>query len=134
MDAILVPYDGWEASSAALRIALERGERYDARVDVVYVAGDDEETTEGVRRMAREERDETDADVECSVDVIEPFDGGRSDTEVGNRLVALIDDRGYDEVIAGYPDRKGRLHEFVVGSVTDVLLEDPPVPITLVPN
>lgn len=122
-DVILFPTDGSEAATVALPHAIEHAERYDATLDVLFVADNNNEET-GERVVEDAAATARDAGVTVNTAVL----SGETD----ELIVEYVTDRGVDLVIMGSHGRRG-LDRVLVGSVTETVLRSLDVPVLVVP-
>ncbi|ADJ15585.1 universal stress protein [Halalkalicoccus jeotgali] len=129
---ILVPIDGSGSSFDALRFGVEFARGFDADLAVVHFAAERTEATDDLFERARGEiRDGgLEADPELiETDVVTESGAAR---KVGERIVSLARERGYDHVVMGRAT-SGRLERFVVGSASEAVVEESDLPVTLIP-
>lgn len=141
-DRILVPTDGSEPSLRAARHAAELAARFDATLHALYVVDADpsplavsradvRETLREVGEQAAEsafenvERLAADAGVELETAVVE---GAPAE-----QIVDYAGDTGVDLVVMGTHGRSG-LGKRLVGSVTERVVRNAPVPVLTVGN
>lgn len=129
---VLVPIDGSECSRRALRHAVDVVTARTGKIDVVHFTDVRTEATNDVIEAVEEIL--TTAGVESQTEVItdtrvsEP----RSSTHIGKRILQLVDDREYDQVVMGHHGT-GAVGELILGSAAKTVLEAGSVPITVVP-
>lgn len=129
---VLVPIDGSEPSFAALAFAVEFVERYDATLDVVHLTEERTDATEQMLERARMELRDAGLSIEPEV-LQDPDVGGvGASTAAADRLLKLVDGRGYDHVVMGRHSGDSRLERLVVGSCSERLVALAPVPVTVV--
>ncbi|WP_435347746.1 universal stress protein [Haloarchaeobius sp. HRN-SO-5] len=135
-DDILFPTDGSDASMAALEYALDLATTYDARLHVLYVADTnrDSVTTIGMDVVDALERegegvvaDVTERARSAGVETVdEVLQGDPSAT-----ILDYVTDRGVDCVVMATKGRSG-ISELLLGSVTDRVVRQSPVPVLTV--
>ncbi len=135
---ILVPYDGGDASTAALRFAFERFP--DASVVVLYVVEPFAEHTEAGVEGYRSEWEET-----ARKHASERFEEARAvadefDTSIetewrygrpARAIVACVEEEDVDHVVMGSHGRGG-IERLLLGSVAETTLRRSSVPVTVV--
>lgn len=129
---ILVPIDGSQPSVDALDVAIEMADGFDADLHVVHVTDTETAATDTIVETATETLRAAGFDIEPEVLVHADVDSIGSSTTVGKHLLELIDDRGYDHVVMG-THGGGRLESMIVGSASEIVLEEATIPVTIVP-
>ncbi|MFB6131122.1 MAG: universal stress protein [Salinigranum sp.] len=129
---LLVPVDTSDCSVRALRLGAEMARRYEADLHVVHVTdyrGDDTETLlERDADVLREEGLEDDPEVRTNVRLSEP----RPSNRVGDELLELVAEEGYDHVVMGHHGA-GAVERLVLGSAAETVVRAAAVPATIVP-
>lgn len=129
---VLTPIDGSEPSFAALAFAVEFSDRYDADLDVVHLTDERTEATGEMLERARMELRDAGLSIEPEV-LSDPDAGGvGASTAAADRLLELIDERGYDHVVMGRHSGDRRLERLVLGSCSERLVARAPIPVTVV--
>lgn len=128
---ILVPIDGSESSERALRFAAELCRRFDGTLHVVHVTDRETEATERLVERAKEILAEEGIpdDPSISLDLELSF---RSATRVGEDVVELAEEEGYDHVVMGHHGA-GTVDRLILGSAAETVLRAGAVPVTVVP-
>jgi nucleotide-binding universal stress UspA family protein len=128
---LLVPIDGSDCSTRALAFACEFAERFDADVDVVHFTDEETSATEQLVAHAREVLAEH--GTEASVETLSDRDVSiRTGDRVGDEIIALVEERGYDHVVMGHHG-SGRVERAILGSAAEVVLRAESVAVTVVP-
>jgi nucleotide-binding universal stress UspA family protein len=129
---VLVPIDGSDCSGRALRFAAEFARRYDATLHVVHFAPESDEETESLLADAAAVVDEAGVagDTELISDV--RFSDLKRSTRIGENILDLVDERGFDHVVMGHHGT-GRVEELLLGSAAERVVEDAPVPVSIIP-
>lgn len=128
---VLAPVDGSESSERALRFAVEFARRFGADLHVVHVTDAETEATEAIVADAR--RTLSDAGIGGDPEVsIEGSLGIRSANRVGEHLLELVEERGYDHVVMGHHEG-GAVGRVFLGSAAETVLEANAVPVTVIP-
>ncbi|MFB6150252.1 MAG: universal stress protein [Haloarculaceae archaeon] len=135
-DRILLPTDGSEAAERALHVATRVANAHDATLHVVYVADSNQPSQTNLQGEIRDVlvgrgeeivADAADVARASGVDVVtEVVQGGPS-----RSILAYVEERGADLVVLGTRGQRD-LSEVVLGSVTDHVLRDCPVPVLTV--
>jgi nucleotide-binding universal stress UspA family protein len=128
---ILVPLDGSECSSRALQFAIELAPRFEATLHVVHITDEETDATDDILDGARVALAEAgiEDDPEISTDVRLEFQPGN---RVGDDIVALVGDRGYDHVVMGHHG-SGAIERAILGSAAETVIRAEAVPVTVVP-
>jgi nucleotide-binding universal stress UspA family protein len=129
---VLAGLDGSEPGFAALAFAIEFADRYDAALEAVHVTNGTTAATDRLLERAERELADAGVDVEPEVIVDQSLPGVGASAEVGDRLLDLIDERGYDHVAMGR-NNGHRLERLVLGSCSKRVGARSPVPVTVVP-
>jgi len=128
---VLVPIDGSECSFRALDFAIEFVRRFEASLHVVHVSDSETDATDRILSRARgrlREEGVTD-EPEVSTDVNLAF---RPAERVGNDILELVSERGYDHVVMGHHGA-GAVERAILGSAAHTVVEEESVPVTIVP-
>lgn len=128
---ILAPIDGSDCSFRALEFATGMATRYDATLDALHVTDERSSATEALQNRARTLLDAADvgAEIELVVDLDLSF---RPADRVGETVLHLVTDRGYDHVVMGHHG-SGAIERVVMGSATETVVAADRVPVTIVP-
>lgn len=128
---VLVPVDGSDTSERALRFAAEFSQRFDGTPHVVHFTDSETEATEQLTDRVREVLAEEGVteDLEVSVDVGLDL---RPAERVGNDILELVEQRGYDHVIMGHHGQ-GAVQRTILGSAAETVLRASTVPVTVIP-
>lgn len=129
---LLVPIDASDSSFDALRFAIEFARGFDADLAVVHFAAERSDTTDGLFERARAALAEGGIDAEPELIETEVVTESGAARKVGERIVSLAEERGYDHVVMGRAT-SGRLERFVVGSASEAVVEESTLPVTLIP-
>ena len=123
-DVILFPTDGSAGAAVALPHAIEQAKRYDATLDVLFVANDNDNDVgeQAVEDAAEQARD-------AGLHVNEAVLAGATDETIED----YVTERGVDLVVMGTHGRRG-FDRMLIGSVTETLLRSLDVPVLVVPN
>lgn len=128
--SILVPIDGSDSSFRAIEFAAGFADRYDTDLHVVHFT--DMKTTE-VEELMEEVRDRlTELDVEDRPEVQTETRLFRAETKIGEDILQLVEDEGYDHVVMGHHST-GRAGRALLGSASQTVANGTEVPVTLVP-
>ncbi|WP_122088248.1 universal stress protein [Halalkalicoccus subterraneus] len=129
---ILVPVDGSDSSFDALRFGIEFARGFDTDLAVVHFAAERTEETDELFERVRAALAEGGLDVEPELIETEVVTESGAARKVGERIVDLAEQRGYDHVVMGRAT-SGRLERFVVGSASEAVIEESDLPVTLIP-
>lgn len=131
VSSVLVPIDGSDCSFRALEFATAMADRYDASLDVVHVTDEHTAATDDLRNRARTILSA--ADVSASVEIVEDLDlEFRPADQIGDTVLHLITERGYDHVVMGHHGA-GAFERAIIGSTTETVVQSDRVPVTIVP-
>jgi nucleotide-binding universal stress UspA family protein len=128
---ILVPVDRSDCSFRALEYAADMAERYDATLHVVHFSDAESDATDAIVDRAERVLDAQDVDTSPEVNT----DGGvefRPGDRVGDDILALVDDRGYDHVVMGHHG-SNTIERAILGSAAETVLHAEKVPVTVIP-
>jgi len=128
---VLVPVDGSDTSERALRFAAEFSQRFDGTLHVVHFTDTETEATEQLAGRVREVLADEGIieDLEVSIDVgldLRPGD------RIGDDILELVGQRGYDHVIMGHHGQ-GAVQRTILGSAAETVLRASVVPVTVIP-
>ncbi|MFB6218644.1 MAG: universal stress protein [Halobacteriaceae archaeon] len=128
---ILVPIDGSETSERALRFAADLADCFDCALHVVHFTDRETEATERIVERAEEilEEEGVAGDPEVSLDVGMDL---RPAERVGEDILALVEERGYDHVVMGHHGQ-GTVERAILGSAAETVLRAAAVPVTVIP-
>ncbi|MFB6136232.1 MAG: universal stress protein [Halobacteriaceae archaeon] len=128
---VLVPIDGSETSFRALEFALEFARRFEADVHVVHFT--DAESVASEEIVDRAEGVLAEAGIEAEPEVAVDLDLDlRPGDRVGEDVVGLVEERGYDHVVMGHHGQ-GAVDRVILGSAAETVLRANVVPVTVVP-
>ena len=130
MDA-LVPIDGSECSFRALDFGIEFARRFEGSLHVVHISDSETDATDEIVERARQRLREEGivGEPEVSTDVDLAF---RPAERVGEDILDLVSERGYDHVVMGHHGN-GTVERMMVGSAAHTVIEEESVPVTIVP-
>ena len=127
---VLVPIDGSDCSTRALEFAVEFARCFDATLDVVHFSDVETDATDEIcERAAAVIPDDIACDPRVITDVELDF---RPAERVGEDILELVDEGGYDHVIMGHHG-SGTLDRAILGSAAEIVLRSEKVPVTVVP-
>ena len=128
---VLVPIDGSECSFRALDFAIEFARRFEGSLHVVHISDSETDATDDIVERARQRlREESIAgEPEVSTDVDLAF---RPAERVGEDILDLVSERGYDHVVMGHHGN-GTVERMMVGSAAHTVIEEESVAVTIVP-
>ena len=128
---VLVPIDGSECSFRALDFGIELARRFEGSLHVVHISDSETDATDEIVERARQRlREEGIAgEPEVSTDVDLAF---RPAERVGEDILDLASERGYDHVVMGHHGN-GTVERMMVGSAAHTVIEEESVPVTIVP-
>jgi nucleotide-binding universal stress UspA family protein len=131
VSTILAPIDGTDPSFRALEFATEFADRYDADLDVVHITDEHTDATEDILDRASRvlEAAGIDATPEVSTDIDMDF---RPADRVGEDIVTLVEQRGYDHVVMGHQEA-GTVERAIIGSAAATVMRAERVPLTVIP-
>ena len=128
---VLVPIDGSDCSTRALRFAAEFARRYEATLHVVHVSAERDERVRDL--LAEAEKTLSAEDVAFDAAVVSGDAGGLKPADrVGAKILDLVDERDFDHVVMGHHG-VGRVEELILGSTAERVVRDAPVPVTVIP-
>ncbi|MGM0399191.1 MAG: universal stress protein [Halobacteriota archaeon] len=129
--SILAPIDGSDCSFRALEFATGMAAQYDATLDALHLTDEHAPATDDLLDRARTllGATELDADVEVVVDLDLEF---RPADQVGETVLHLVTERGYDHVVMGHHG-SGAFERAIIGSAAETVVEADRVPVTIVP-
>lgn len=135
---ILVAYDEWDASNNALQFALERAVQTGEPVHIATVDTDslDKETIKEQVRDDFEAVGVSPSEVEHTLEFLALENTGRlkKDEDIGGRIVGLLHERDFLQIVIGNPENQGKVQQMLSGSVTEQVIEANALPMTLVPG
>ena len=128
---ILVPVDGSDCSFRALEFAAGMARRYEADLHVVHFTDDETDATDTIVERAQTVLDAQEIDTvpEVTTDVDLEF---RPADQVGDDILALVEDHGYDHVVMGHHG-SGTIERAIIGSAAETVLRSERVPVTVIP-
>lgn len=128
---ILVPIDGSDASERALRFAADLSQRFGGSLRVVHISDAETDATDQILERARDILSEAGVDEEPEVEIDVDL-GFRSAEQVGEDILDLVDDDGYDHVVMGHHG-EGMVDRAILGSAAETVLRANEIPVTVVP-
>ncbi|MFC6906282.1 universal stress protein [Halalkalicoccus tibetensis] len=129
---ILVPIDGSDSSFDALRFGIEFARGFDAGLAVIHFAAERTDATDELFERARAAIAEAGLDAEPELIETEVVTESGAARKVGQRVIGIAEERGYDHVVMGRAT-SNRLERFVVGSASEAVIEESDLPVTLIP-
>jgi nucleotide-binding universal stress UspA family protein len=128
---VLVPVDGSDTSFRALDFGIDLARRFEGSLHVVHFTDVESEATERIVERAREalEAASVASTPEVTTDVALEF---RPEKQVGDAVLELVDERGYDHVVMGHHG-SGTVERAILGSATETVIRADAVPVTVVP-
>ncbi|MFB6169636.1 MAG: universal stress protein [Haloarculaceae archaeon] len=132
---VLVPIDGSPTSEKALRFGVGFADNYDADLDVVHITDQRDDASEEVVDAARTVLLDAGAGASVDPELLErpDLDGHGAEAKVGEHVLDLVEERGYDHVVMGRHGGAGRLEQLVLGSATKEVVTGSETPVTVVP-
>lgn len=136
-DDILLPTDGSDAAERAIAVAIAAAEAHDARLHVLYVADTNTPSLSNVQGEVRDVLESRGDEVVESAARRARLAGVETVTEVvqggpSRTVLSYVDERGVDLVVMGTRGERD-VSTLLLGSVTDHVLRDCPVPVVTVP-
>ncbi|MFB6123238.1 MAG: universal stress protein [Haloferacaceae archaeon] len=128
---VLVPIDGSESSLRALEFAIDFADRFDASPHVVHVSDAETDATDQILATAREHLAEAGVDAPPEL-VLDERVSVRTDARAGERIVELVEERGYDHVVMGHHGSSD-VKRAILGSAAETVVRSESVPVTVVP-
>lgn len=128
---VLAPVEGTEPGLEAFRTAVELADRLDVEVDPVHVTSERSEEDWNLLKLAQELLDEHDFEAEPRILIEEGADGAGASKAAGERLVEEIEGYDYEFVVVGHHDEDGPVERALLGSATNVIIEETEIPIML---
>lgn len=129
---IVVPIDGSDSSFDALRFGIEFARGFETDLSVIHFAAERTETTDELFERARAAIAEAGLDAEPELIETEIVTESGAARKVGEQIIALAEERGYDHVVMGRTT-SNRFERFVVGSASEAVIEGSELPVTLIP-
>lgn len=129
---LLVPIDGSDCSLRALRFAAEMARRYEGTIHVVHITDSRGEDTAAILERARTVLDEEGVDDDPEVVRDVRLSNFKPSDQVGQDVLRLVEDRGYDHVVMGHHGT-GAIQELILGSAAETVVETATVPVTVIP-
>ena len=138
-DSVLIPTDGSPGTETVLEHGLEFARRYDADVHLLYVVdrrqyiGAEDEVQADLASDLRADGDHAvavgaDRAAEAGIDAETAVIEGVPDKDI----VEYVEDHGIDVVVMGTHGRTGRDKLAALGSVTERVVKNAPVPVFVV--
>lgn len=127
---VLVPIDGSNCSLRALEFGVQLAQRFDGEVKVVHLTEFENEATDAVIENARTKLQEMDAGVDPDVVVDSDITYKRS-SKIGKDILDIAATGDYDHIVMGRHG-PGAIEKLVVGSVSDTVIKNADLPVTLV--
>lgn len=132
IDHILVPIDGTDVGFRALSFGMDLAAQFDARLDAVHITTAEPDETAPIRTRVRRILDT--ADVETSFEVSAELDlDFRPADRLGEDILDLVAERGYDHVVMGHEEPPGPVERALLGSAAETVLRSERVTLTVVP-
>ncbi|WP_423750923.1 universal stress protein [Salinirarus marinus] len=128
---VLVPVDGTESSHRALSFAIDFADRFDASLHVVHVSDAETDATDQILDAARDRLGDAGVDDTPEL-ILDERIGVRTAAHVGERIVDLVEERGYDHVVMGHSEG-GDVGRAIVGSAAEKVVRSESAPVTIVP-
>lgn len=128
---VLVPIDGSDCSRRALEFAAEFAKAFDARLHVVHFSDAETEATESILETATDILTAAGVENDCRVEVDEDLEF-RPAERVGERILELVAEQGYDHVIMGHHG-SGTVERAILGSAAERVLRAETVGTTVIP-
>lgn len=129
---ILVPVDASDSSFDALRFGIEFARGFSTDLAVVHFAAERTEATDELFERTRAAIEEAGLDADPELIETEIVTESGAARKVGQRIIELAEERGYDHVVMGR-STSNRLERFVVGSASEAVIEESDLPVTLIP-
>lgn len=127
---VLVPVDGSDVSFRALDFGLEFAERFDADLHVVHFSDKETDATTVILDRAREVVSSSSLEDTPSVELVDQDIW--TDADVGNAIVELARENGYDHVVMGHHGT-GAARRAILGSAAETVVRAESLPVTVVP-
>jgi len=128
---VLVPIDGSDTSFRALSVGAEFLRAFDGHLDVVHVTDTETDATADIIADAREILDAESIDVDPELVTGADLDV-RPSNRVGEAILELVTERGYDHVVMGHHGA-GAVERAMLGSAAETVVRANEVPVTVVP-
>ncbi|QDX40214.1 universal stress protein [Salarchaeum sp. JOR-1] len=128
---ILVPVDGSDISFRALSFGAEMARRYEGTVHVVHITDRHNDVTDEIVERAKDilDAEGIQDNPEVSLDLDLDF---RPSKRVGEDVLTLVDERGYDHVVMGHHG-SGTVERAILGSAAETVIKSDKVAVTVVP-
>jgi nucleotide-binding universal stress UspA family protein len=127
---VLVPIDSSDNSFRALEFAVEFADRFDTDLHAIHVTDLKTSTTEELLERIHETLEDT--PFEDNPDVIMDRQRFRANQGVGEIVLDLVEEEGYEQVVMGHHG-SGLVGRAILGSTTETVVGDIDVPVTIIP-
>lgn len=124
--------DGSDCSRRALNHAIQLGEAYDGRLDIVHFTDMQTDTTAELLERIDDRLSETDLEYDVEVRTDTRLSDPRSSTHIGRLILEMVENREPDLVIMGHHGT-GIVGELILGSTAKTVVEAGEIPVTVVP-
>ncbi len=132
IERILVPIDGTDVGFRALSFGTTLAAAFDASLDAVHITTAETEAATPV--IDRAERILDTADVKTTLEVSPELDlDFRPADRLGEDILDLVAERGYDHVVMGHEEPPGPVERAILGSAAETVLRSERVTLTVVP-
>lgn len=133
IEHILVPIDGTDVGFRALSFGMDLAGAFDAKLDAVHTTTT-EQPAESAPVLDRARRILDTGDVETSLEVSPELDlDFRPADRLGEDILDLVGERGYDHVVMGHQEPPGPVERAILGSAAETVLRSERVTLTVVP-
>lgn len=129
---VLAPIDGSDCSFRALAFAAELVERFEGSLHVVHVTDHEGESTDEIMDRAEEVIEESGVSADPEVIVDMELSSPRYANRVGEDVLELVEEEGYDHVVMGNHGT-GRVGRMILGSATETVVRSAETPATIIP-
>lgn len=126
-----MPIDGSDPSFRALEFAAEFSRRFEASLHVVHITDVETDATQEITDRAREVLEEE--DIEDTPEIAIDLEmSSRPSSKVGQDILDLVAERGYDHVIMGHHGSSA-VERVILGSAVETVVRSKEVPVTIIP-
>lgn len=129
---IVVPIDGSTVSFNALRFAADLARSYDGTLHTVHITDVHTDETDRTLDQAREVLADEGIDNDPTVVSDVRISNLRGSNQVGDDILELIDEHGYNHVVMGH-HVEGWIGNAILGSAAETVVQSAQVPVTIVP-